>query len=385
MPFRAPFRRITLASVLAFVFAGASEAATLYGIATGSLGNSTSLFVIDDASGTAVEGVTLHDAGGSTNQIYNGGLAYDPYQNRLYAMGCSNENVAELYLVNPVTGAVDVIGPLGVEPGMNACFGGLTFDVTKGRLFATALSLDPYTAATVLLELNPSTGHASTIGVAGPRGTQLYGLGCDPRTGVLYANGYTDFAQQSLLFTVDKATGVASLVGPHGLSFGRRMNYSGLAFRPGTNEMFGIGNCSSSASNLYSVNKVSGTATPVGACGALAMTVDGAAVYVGSDVLLDASSPVRGFVPLRSWPSPTHGPVTFAFTLEREATVSLSVFDVAGRAIARLAPGTLALGGHTIAWNGRTDSGTPAEPGTYFAVLRADGERRGTCTLVVAR
>ena len=47
------------------------------------------------------------------------------------------------------------------------------------------------------------------------------------------------------------------------------------------------------------------------------------------------SRPTPGFAFLAPWPNPARGAATFAFELDREAAVTVAVYDVAGRVVAR--------------------------------------------------
>jgi hypothetical protein len=73
-------------------------------------------------------------------------------------------------------------------------------------------------------------------------------------------------------------------------------------------------------------------------------------------------------------PNPTTTESRIALTLARASYMRATVQDVAGRRVAVLADRALEAGEHTLAWNGRTDSGQAAPTGVYFVVVRVDGE-----------
>jgi hypothetical protein len=54
-------------------------------------------------------------------------------------------------------------------------------------------------------------------------------------------------------------------------------------------------------------------------------------------------------------------------------TVTLSLFDVMGRLVARPVDGARPAGGHAVTWNGRTMSGRRAPSGVYFVRLATPG------------
>ncbi len=75
-------------------------------------------------------------------------------------------------------------------------------------------------------------------------------------------------------------------------------------------------------------------------------------------------------------PNPFSGATTIAFALPAASNVDLSIYDVGGRLVRRLAGGVLAAGVHRIEWNASDDHGARASSGVYFAKLRAGSEER---------
>jgi len=72
-------------------------------------------------------------------------------------------------------------------------------------------------------------------------------------------------------------------------------------------------------------------------------------------------------------PNPFRPATEIEFGLPRAATVSLAVFDVAGRCVRTLASGLVPAGVHVVAWDGRDAGGAAAAPGVYYCRLAADG------------
>jgi len=63
---------------------------------------------------------------------------------------------------------------------------------------------------------------------------------------------------------------------------------------------------------------------------------------------------------------------TISFTLSKQATVALQVFNVGTGALLRtISQPNLAAGSSTVAWDGHTDNGMFAAPGSYRLALRA--------------
>jgi hypothetical protein len=72
-------------------------------------------------------------------------------------------------------------------------------------------------------------------------------------------------------------------------------------------------------------------------------------------------------------PNPASENTALDWSLPRAQDASLTVFDVAGRAVRTLVHGTSAAGRHATAWDLRDDSGQRVAAGIYFARLRTAG------------
>jgi hypothetical protein len=68
-------------------------------------------------------------------------------------------------------------------------------------------------------------------------------------------------------------------------------------------------------------------------------------------------------------PTPSSGSVSIEYTLQRSAVVALTVHDIMGRELARLANGYQTQGLHTVTWKGEAH-GKRVGPGVYFVRLR---------------
>lgn len=80
----------------------------------------------------------------------------------------------------------------------------------------------------------------------------------------------------------------------------------------------------------------------------------------------------EGGIGLFAWPNPFNPQTTIAFELPERETVSLRVFDLAGRMVRGLVVAEeFTLGRHEVIWNGKDDSGRQAASGTYFYRLDA--------------
>jgi flagellar hook assembly protein FlgD len=65
--------------------------------------------------------------------------------------------------------------------------------------------------------------------------------------------------------------------------------------------------------------------------------------------------------------------------------VTLGVYDLLGRQVARLVNGHRAAGNYQESWNGRDNSGNQVRSGVYFYRLRAGNEVRTARTMLVTK
>jgi hypothetical protein len=141
-------------------------AATLYALGgnAGPSGGQTGLYTMNADTGVMTWVGSLHTAGSYDNTLYNGGLAYDPYTDRLYGLGCDSSSVSALFLIDRTDASMVRIGYC-YPPNTGAfCSGGLAFDIASGRLFAVGDLAQPPYQRTSLVELDPLTGAATTLG-----------------------------------------------------------------------------------------------------------------------------------------------------------------------------------------------------------------------------
>ncbi|MFH1143221.1 MAG: FlgD immunoglobulin-like domain containing protein [Candidatus Eisenbacteria bacterium] len=72
-------------------------------------------------------------------------------------------------------------------------------------------------------------------------------------------------------------------------------------------------------------------------------------------------------------PSPSSQNVAFEIYLPESGDVTLAIYDIQGRRIARLLEGPHGAGPYSVSWDGRTESGEPVSSGIYFARFEAAG------------
>ena len=79
---------------------------------------------------------------------------------------------------------------------------------------------------------------------------------------------------------------------------------------------------------------------------------------------------------LRNYPNPFNPVTKISFVLDRDAQVSLRVFDVQGRVARTLLNSYLSAGTRVVGWDGRDDQGRQLASGTYFLRLEGGGTYR---------
>jgi len=261
---------LAVACVVLLLVTPAPAALTLYATGVGQ-GQLSALYAINPATGAASLVCQLPNI-----HVYGGGLAYDAATDTLFATGVDNASVETVYSINRFTGATTVIGhpnPNGPAGG-NYSSGGLAINPLTGIMYSTVINGGPNFG---LCTISKTTGDATLIGQFTGSYTGLYGLGFRD-DGVLFGNGFSEYVYlASMLFTVDTATAASTVIGPHGVTVGRKLLYSGLAFGPdGT--LYSLGSTSASAQGLYSVNPTTGAAMLIGAS-IINFGVDGGLVF----------------------------------------------------------------------------------------------------------
>lgn len=79
-----------------------------------------------------------------------------------------------------------------------------------------------------------------------------------------------------------------------------------------------------------------------------------------------ASTELSNVYGLRNYPNPFNAGTVLAYELNEPENVSLVVYDVLGRQVARLVEGFQPSGLHEISWDGTDDNGKTLGSGMYF-------------------
>lgn len=140
--------------------------------------------------------------------------------------------------LNPNDMTFTDVGPLGVTFE----FGGLAYNAISDTLY-----MIDGRGAESLYTVDRNTGAATLVGAHGV--TDLFGLAYDSRNEVLYA---TQFSGGTGFYSLDTATGAATLIGYMGPEIG------GLSYNAKTDQLVGI---EDGAGDLYEIDRATGAAT----------------------------------------------------------------------------------------------------------------------------
>ena len=93
--------------------------------------------------------------------------------------------------------------------------------------------------------------------------------------------------------------------------------------------------------------------------------------------------PVTGTVLYQNAPNPFNPTTVIRYDLAASGSVSLAIYDPAGRKVRTLVRETLTAGPRETTWDGRDDAGDPVASGVYFYRLEADGARQSRKLVII--
>lgn len=237
-----------VAALALLLFSGVSVAGTLYTIDEEASPHGT-LYTLDPLTGSATLAHEINTIDDLSASLLGG--AYDSSRDiLLFTTYFKPQSDAGLVQVNQYTGEGEWAGEIGGPENTSNVFGA-AYDSTNNILYAADDDQSPPSLITV----DVIFGQGTTVGPFGngPEDLNIHGMAYDPATDTLYGVGSVN------LFTINRSTGEATAVGPHGLGTGIQM---GLAVDPDNGVMYMVYD-----QNLYSVNKLSGQASLIGPTG----------------------------------------------------------------------------------------------------------------------
>ena len=86
--------------------------------------------------------------------------------------------------------------------------------------------------------------------------------------------------------------------------------------------------------------------------------------------------PPRRFSLRQNYPNPFNSSTRFLIDLPIGKYLNFTLYDLRGRKVRTLHDGDLGAGPHTITWDGKTNAGSLASSGIYYAVLRSRESRK---------
>jgi hypothetical protein len=251
--------RLLLCALAAAALAARADAQVLY--AARAAGSTGELFTLNPATGAVLQDIgPLTDAGGTNYPIT--GLAFHPTTGVLY--GSTGNSVAataaRLVTINPATGRVTVVGSFNAGPvsgtGTPSTMGDLDFDAA-GNLFGVGTIGGPQ-----LYSINPATGQATVVGPTGLTSTVGGGLA------VSAAGGFFGTPTAARFGTYDPTTGaytnIANPAKPVGGGYGA-LDFDASGTLYGLNVGAVVG--SIVPTHLVTINPATGAVTDLGASG----------------------------------------------------------------------------------------------------------------------
>lgn len=87
----------------------------------------------------------------------------------------------------------------------------------------------------------------------------------------------------------------------------------------------------------------------------------------------------------QNYPNPFNPMTQIRYELNSSSRVGLAIYDMTGRLVRTLVNAEQSGGVYDVVWNGRNDSNETVASGTYFYVLKVDGESRATRTMTLLK
>jgi hypothetical protein len=96
-------------------------------------------------------------------------------------------------------------------------------------------------------------------------------------------------------------------------------------------------------------------------------------------LLIDPNSTPEHEIPLTfelydNYPNPFNAQTTISFSLDRQAELTLNIYDITGKAVRTLANGNFGPGFHQASWEGKNNDGHLVSSGIYFYRLDISGK-----------
>lgn len=284
-----------------------------------------------------------------TDNYFAGDYAGDDFT-QIYAIlspaAGAPSSVPSLFRINTATGAETLVGSTGLAAGNSPL--GMAWDYTNSTMYVTAGAGTP--AVTSLYTLNLTTGAMTLVApITGGGITLGINLLSHPTTGVLYTVDST----LDDLFSVDKATGAATLIG----DIGYAINFAqGGDFDNATGTAYICAYQGGGVNSVRTLNLTTGLSTAVGA-------------FDNAEVDICAIATTRGTAPTGPQLAASPGNVAFgSVTTGQTSTARTVTLTNSGTAATTITAITATGAGFTVA------------PGTLPRTVAAGGTTTFTVT-----
>lgn len=318
-------------------------------------------------------------------------------QGTLYAISGANNN-GNLLTINPSTGVGTNIGvsnftdiiDLAIHPTTNEIYGLRATTTRSDLLRINAVGGDAYQFTqlkvpdiySIDFDRNGNlygikrTGEIYRFNL--PSGdsifvsrvpTTLVSFAFDPITNDLYGTVRNIVgAVRDRIIKINLQTGDTTHIGR--TSFG--VNTVDIAFN-NNGSLFGIKGSASQVSDLFSIDKNTGTGTLIGAVGMQGLTGIAFGRILLSNQDISLAVPDK-YILSQNYPNPFNASTKINFSLPVDASVKLQIFNVIGEMVYEFSNKELNAGNHSIIWNGLNSDGQSNSSGIYFYKLTAIGE-----------
>jgi hypothetical protein len=87
--------------------------------------------------------------------------------------------------------------------------------------------------------------------------------------------------------------------------------------------------------------------------------------------------------PFQNYPNPFNSGTTIMFDFPVSGFIELTIYDILGKRVGKLAEGNYPAGRHLVAWDGRNERGESSASGVYFGVLNNSAEKQSIRLLLI--
>ncbi|MFA6439460.1 MAG: T9SS type A sorting domain-containing protein, partial [Bacteriovoracaceae bacterium] len=214
-----------------------------------------------------------------------------------------------------------------------------------------------------IYRVNMNTGTATQIGTNGST-QRVGGLAINPVSGTLWMslrNTGTGGTQDNI-YKVDRTTGKSTLVGKANVGIG----IVDIIFDK-NGKLYGLTGTGTALNTLIAIDTTTGVASLIGDIGKSDMQT----IALDPDAIAAVAQQIAGVVPSafmleQNYPNPFNPTTTIRFNVPNQSNVVLTVYDVIGREVARLADGIHQAGVYAVQFDA-----TSMSSGVYYYKLTA--------------